>query len=174
MVYISRTANVSVKNKFFFNLQWDNIRTKRNILPGSLYFADNSEVEIGDLKVYAGSKITINRGAKFVFNSGFMNYGVIVTCFNKIEIGDGVFIAENVQIRDSNSHTIQYDGYKVSKPIKIGNHVWIGLGAKILSGVTIGDGAVIAAGAVVNKDVPPHTLVGGVPARIIKENISWI
>ena len=47
------------------------------------------------------------------------------------------------------------------------------MGAKILKGVTIGDGAIIAAGAVVNKDVPPNALVGGVPAKIIKTNVKW-
>ena len=55
----------------------------------------------------------------------------------------------------------------------IGDHVWIGARAVVLKGVTIGDGAVIAAGAVVTHDVPAHTLVGGVPAKIIKQNIVW-
>ena len=53
-------------------------------------------------------------------------------------------------------------------PIKIGTHVWIGSNATILSGVSIGEWSVVAAGAVVTKDVPPMTVVGGVPARIIK------
>jgi acetyltransferase-like isoleucine patch superfamily enzyme len=53
-------------------------------------------------------------------------------------------------------------------PIKLGKNVWIGSNATILSGVTIGDWAVVAAGAVVTKDVPPYTIVGGVPAKIIK------
>ncbi len=53
-------------------------------------------------------------------------------------------------------------------PIKIGAHVWIGSNATILSGVSIGEWSVVAAGAVVTKDVPPMTVVGGVPARIIK------
>lgn len=64
-------------------------------------------------------------------------------------------------------------GKEKTAPIQIGNHVWIGARAIILKGVTIGDGVVVAAGAVVTKDVPPNTLVGGVPAKIIKENISW-
>lgn len=54
-------------------------------------------------------------------------------------------------------------------PIKIGNHVWIGSNATVLSGVTIGEWAVVAAGAVVTKDVPPYTMVGGVQAKIIKK-----
>ena len=54
-------------------------------------------------------------------------------------------------------------------PIKIGAHVWIGSNATILSGVSIGEWSVVAAGAVVTKDVPPMTVVGGVPARIMKE-----
>lgn len=54
------------------------------------------------------------------------------------------------------------------EPISIGNDVWIGCRAMILDGVKIGDGAIIAAGAVVTKDVPPYAIVGGVPAKIIK------
>lgn len=54
----------------------------------------------------------------------------------------------------------------------IGNDVWIGANAIILQGVTIGDGAIIAAGAVVTKDVPPYAIVGGVPAKVIKYRFS--
>lgn len=54
----------------------------------------------------------------------------------------------------------------------IGNDVWIGTGAIILKGVNIGDGAVVAAGAVVTKDVPPYTIVGGVPANVIRKRFS--
>jgi acetyltransferase-like isoleucine patch superfamily enzyme len=98
---------------------------------------------------------------------------VAIKCGNHIKIGYGVFIAENVIIRDDDGHDI-IDGRHVrSKPILIGDHVWIGTNALILKGVTIGSGSIVAAGAIVNKDVPPRTLVGGVPARIIKDNIDW-
>jgi acetyltransferase-like isoleucine patch superfamily enzyme len=55
-----------------------------------------------------------------------------------------------------------------TNPVTIGDDIWIGANAVILPGVTIGDHSVVAAGAVVTKDVPPHTLVAGVPAKIIK------
>jgi acetyltransferase-like isoleucine patch superfamily enzyme len=75
-------------------------------------------------------------------------------------------------IRDSDNHLL--DGRdRRSAPIRIGDHVWIGLRATILKGVTIGDGAVVAAGALVIHDVPPGALVGGVPARVIRENVTW-
>ena len=64
-------------------------------------------------------------------------------------------------------------GNSVVSPIKIGNNVWIGSNVIILKGVTIGDGAVVAAGAVVTKNIPPKCLAGGVPAKILKENIVW-
>ena len=58
------------------------------------------------------------------------------------------------------------------QPIKVGNDVWIGCRATVLDGVTIGDGAIIAAGAVVTKDVAPYAIVGGVPARVIRSRFS--
>ena len=64
---------------------------------------------------------------------------------------------------------LSVDGYDII----IGNDVWIGTRAMLKGGITIGDGAIVAMGAVVTKDVPPNTLVGGVPAKIIRENISW-
>jgi acetyltransferase-like isoleucine patch superfamily enzyme len=60
-----------------------------------------------------------------------------------------------------------------TKEISIGNKVWIGSNVRILKGVTIGDGSVVASGSIVTKNVPSKTLVGGTPAKIIKEKINW-
>lgn len=87
-----------------------------------------------------------------------------------IEIGDGVLIGHNVVLATINHDLLPQNNRKNHyAPIKIGNHVWIGSNATVLSGVTIGEWAVVAAGAVVTKDVPPYTVVGGVPAKIIKK-----
>lgn len=86
-----------------------------------------------------------------------------------IEIGDGTLIGHQVVLATLN-HDLEPSrrGDLLPKPIKIGKNVWIGAHATVLSGVTVGDNAVIAAGAVVTKDVPENAVVGGVPAKIIK------
>ena len=86
-----------------------------------------------------------------------------------IEIGDGCLIGHNVVLATVNHDLDPSQGRKNHyAPIKLGQHVWIGSNATITAGVTIGDWAVVAAGAVVTKDVPPYTVVGGVPAKMIK------
>lgn len=86
-----------------------------------------------------------------------------------IEIGDGSLIGHQVVMATLN-HAPEPEsrGDMFPKPIKIGKRVWIGSHATILQGVTIGDNAIVAAGAVVTKDVAPNTIVGGVPAKFIK------
>lgn len=77
--------------------------------------------------------------------------------------------------KDSSYYGVKPE-YDYSEPefrqVKIGNDVWVGARAMIMDGVTIGDGAVIAAGAVVTKDIPPYAIVGGVPAKVIKFRFS--
>ena len=86
-----------------------------------------------------------------------------------IEIGDNVQIGHQTVIATLNHDLNPEKRWNMlPAPVKIGNNVWIGSHATILSGVTVGDNAVIAAGAVVTKDVPANTVVAGVPARVIK------
>lgn len=100
----------------------------------------------------------------------YANHGVIILDAAKVTFGDDVMLAPGVLISTA-THPIdpikRTKGIEMAHPISIGNKVWIGMGAKILDGVTIGDNAVIAAGAVVNKDVDANTIVGGVPAVVI-------
>jgi acetyltransferase-like isoleucine patch superfamily enzyme len=123
------------------------------------------EVSVGRYTVINGPNTTIN--AKL----------------NPVEIGSFCSIAKDVAIQEYNHDASRISTYYMRSNIfktdrmgehfsrggiRIGNDVWIGGKAMILSGVTIGDGAVVAAGAVVTRDVPPYAIVGGAPARVLK------
>ena len=168
-ILIGKSAKVDIKDGFYFNIPWEGKQNQ----PATLALGENAGLNIGRFRTYSGVYISVNPGAKLSLGSGFLNNNCKISCFKEITIGEDVKISEDVLIRDSDNHTVLREGYQKTAPIHIGNHVWIGVRAVILKGVTIGDGAIIAAGAVVTKDVPPNTLVGGVPAKIIKENISW-
>jgi acetyltransferase-like isoleucine patch superfamily enzyme len=134
---------------------------------------DSSKMTVnGKFRIYSGSQIVVDENASLELGSGYINSNSTISCFNCIKIGHDVAIAENVTIRDSDNHSI-VGGKPKTAPINIGNHVWIGLGVTVLKGVTIGDGAVIAAGSMVTKDVPPNCLAAGVPARVIRKDVSW-
>ena len=106
--------------------------------------------------IHFGRNVFVNSGCKFQDQGG-------------IHFGDRVLVGHNVVLATLN-HDLDPDqrGDMLPAPIHIGNDVWIGSGSIVLPGVTIGDGAVIAAGAVVTKDVEARTVVGGVPAKTIK------
>ena len=123
--------------------------------------------------IYSGARVYVNAGATLVLGSGYINSNANISCFSKIEIGHDVAISENVCIRDSDNHRVLSSAHQETSPVKIGDRVWIGMNAVILKGVTIGDGAIIAAGAVVTRDVPAKSLAGGVPARVLKRDVEW-
>ena len=104
-----------------------------------------------------GENVFVNQGCTFMDKGG-------------ISIGDGVMIAPKVALI-TGGHPLplaERREHLSFAPIVIEDHVWIGTAAVITQGVTVGAGAVVAAGAVVTHDVPPHTMVAGVPARVIK------
>jgi acetyltransferase-like isoleucine patch superfamily enzyme/coenzyme F420-reducing hydrogenase beta subunit len=121
-----------------------------------------------------GFDIQIVNGGKLIVGQGAFNMNIGIMCAHKITIGNGVRIGRDVTIRDWNGpHVVVSENYKNHAPVKIENHVWIASGATIMPGVTIGEGSVIASNAVVTKDVPARSMIAGVPAKVVKENIEW-
>lgn len=169
---VNRTKNskITIGGKFYFNEKW----TKNDPFPSILSIGENSNLTVNsNFSIYSGSRVYINDGASLILGSGYINNNLNLSCFEKIEIGNDVAISENVCIRDSDNHDIITSTHTKNQPVKIGNHVWIGMNVTILKGVTIGDGCIIAAGSVVNKDIPAKCLAGGVPAKILKQNVEW-
>lgn len=99
----------------------------------------------------------------------FINHACSFLDLGGITIEDDVMIGPRVNLTSEN-HPVEVSNRKtlIGQPIVIKRNAWIGAAATILPGVTIGENAVVAAGAVVTKDVPPNTVVAGVPAKIIK------
>jgi acetyltransferase-like isoleucine patch superfamily enzyme len=98
----------------------------------------------------------------------FINQGATVTASLSIEIGDDCRIGDFTAIYDSDHHPVEQGADVRRAPVTIGRNVWIARGATVLPGATIGDHAVVAAGAVITEDVPARALVAGNPARVIR------
>ncbi|OHT01071.1 putative acetyltransferase [Tritrichomonas foetus] len=101
----------------------------------------------------------------------YLNYGCTILDVNSVELGDNTLLSPGVTIVTP-THPIDPKARETelsAKPIKIGKNCWIGANATICPGVTIGDNVVIAAGAVVAKDIPSNVVAAGVPAKPIKQ-----
>lgn len=111
-------------------------------------------------KVQVGTGTTINRGCRILASHFHKDV--------KIVIGSHVAIAPEVCILAAGHDHRKKDLPDVAESITICDYVWIGARSIILQGVTIGEGAIVAAGSVVSKDVPPYTVVAGIPSKVIK------
>lgn len=139
-------------------------------------FTDNAKLVLGDNSIIDDSVrffLTKPNPKVVIGNQVALSYGCVVAAKSTITIGDYSRIGVGVIIRD-NTHDYKkgellLKSDAIIKPISIGSNVWICDRAVIFPGVTIGDDAVIAVNSVVTSDVPAGTLVGGQPARVIKE-----
>jgi acetyltransferase-like isoleucine patch superfamily enzyme len=173
---LCRRNTICGTNVFFsLNAQVYNLQNN----PVAIYVGDQSIIECElqvfafDGKIVVGKKCYIGQGSK-------------IRSAESVIIGNNVLIAHNVNIIDTNAHEIdteeRVEGYELflksgsfsekrtvqTAPIIIEDKAWINFNSIILKGVTIGKGAIVAAGAVVTKDVPPYAVVGGNPAKILK------
>ena len=175
-IFVDKTAKIEMlpHSILDFNMMEDPFRKVR---PSRLVLHDNSQLVCkGHIQTFEAVKIECLPNAVVeIGHKSYINHDSEIRCRERITIGNNVSIAYNVLIQDSDYHTT-YDGNGNSKPqtlpIVIGDNVWIGSNVLILKGVTIGEGSIVAAGSVVTKSVPSYSLVGGNPARIIKDNIK--
>lgn len=124
-------------------------------------------------KIWIAKIFNCDNGKNIHIGNNFTgNYNLTILDIKEVYIGDNVMIGPNTLITTVN-HPLTPMGRRqhlgIAKPVRLGNDVWIGGNVTILPGVTIGNNVVGAAGAVVTKDVPDNCLVGGVPARKIKD-----
>lgn len=128
--------------------------------------------------------VSLQRGVRVVVDAGRLTFGhgtnvngtgTKFLCAQEITVGQDCTFSWDVQVLDNDFHAITVDGVEQpsAAPVRIGDRVWVGTRAVVLKGVTVGDGAVIAAGAVVTKDVPAGAVVAGVPARVVGRADSW-
>ncbi len=158
---VKRAMAITAKiNRLTFN-DADEVRALFSELIGKT--VDDSFFLIPPFYTTGGADIRVGRNVFVNQNCTFYDLG-------GLDIADDVMIGPNVSIITS-GHPIepsQRRAFVVANPIAIERNVWIAAGATIIGGVTVGANSVVAAGAVVTRDVPPNTLVGGNPARVIR------
>jgi len=167
---VDRTAEMVFKDTLV--LGWKQFRGSK--VETRFLAGRNAKIVInGRMNLYCGADVRVHQDAVLTLNGGFCNDGVEITCAKKVTIGKDCAIAREVTIRDFDAHQFLNASHGIAKAVCVGGHVWIGTRAIVLKGVTVGDGAVVAAGAVVTKDVPDRCLVAGVPAKVIREDVEW-
>jgi maltose O-acetyltransferase len=122
-----------------------------------------------DARIYAGT--TVHGACLTVGRRAFINRGCTIQADVSVTIAEDAHLGPGVRIVTT-SHEIgppeRRAGERFSRPVSIEAGAWIGAGAQIMPGATVGAGAVVAAGSVVTADIPPNSLAGGVPARVIR------
>lgn len=164
----------------------------------ALSIGDRSQIRLDRISPVADCRLSVGKDCLLNTRFSFDRKGAAFRCGDRcyvglsniviaerVELGDDVVISWGVTIVDHNSHAIAWNdrandildwgqGTKdwsnvVVTPVAIHDKAWIGFNAIILKGVTIGEGAIVGAGAVVTKDVPAYTIVGGNPAKVIRD-----
>lgn len=176
LFYIDKSARIEMRphSSLEFNMMEDPLNYVR---PSRMILKENSKLICkGHIQMFESVKLECLPGAIIeIGNKTYINHDSEIRCREHVTIGDNVSIAYGVLIQDSDYHTTFDDNGNEKPqtlPIVIEDDVWIGANVIILKGVTLGKGCVVAAGSVVTKSVPVNALVGGNPARIIKQAIK--
>jgi len=138
---------------------------------------ENSRLETGGWVVLGpGAQLIVAPGGRVALGRGtYISVGATIICRSTVTVGRDGGISWGVLMMDSNFHPVYKNEVpsSVDVPITIGDHVLIGARSVVLKGSTIGDGSIIAAGSVVSGEIPPNVMAGGVPAKVLHENVTW-
>jgi acetyltransferase-like isoleucine patch superfamily enzyme len=147
---------------------------RRVTLRGTPVVSNQGRMTIGDRvrlvsTVAKLELVTLSGGHLEIGENVFVNYGTSLVASAHVKIGDDCLIGTHVQVMDTDFHRVEDKAWDpTGEPIVIEDRVWLGNRSIILKGVRVGHDAVVAAGAVVTHDVPPRTLVAGVPAKVVR------
>lgn len=147
---------------------------RRVTLRGAPVVSNKGRMTIGDharlvSTVAKLELVTLAGGHLEIGDNSFINYGTSLVASAHVKIGRDCLIGTHVQVMDTDFHRVEDKAWDTTgEPILIEDRVWLGNRSIVLKGVRIGHDSVVAAGAVVTRDVPPRTLVAGVPARAVR------
>lgn len=193
---IDKILSWKAKRDFLANVIYKGDINRLKILHGAharpFRGSKKEDIVIGDAFLFqSGTLVSQNGGKIRIGDHVIIGFNCVIGASNSITIGDYALFADNITVMDNNNHPVNpkdrqnmlrsplgsdYRGWKysISEPVKIGRNVWCGANVRICKGVTIGDGAVIAANTVVVKDVPPNSICAGNPGKIVKMDIEKI
>lgn len=173
VIKISKSAKLVKKG---VSIIGDKIKFRGSNIETRLFVGNNAIIELGDgIMIGYGSDIEVFDNASLSIGPGVCsNIGLTIICADNIEIGENTMIGRQVTIRDNNGkHYLNRPGYRDSRPVLIGNKVWLCEQCTIMPGVKIGDGGIVGACSFVTSHVPAHSLVSGNPSQVVDEDILW-
>jgi acetyltransferase-like isoleucine patch superfamily enzyme len=185
--FLNNRSSKEIRNKV--TLKGTNYLFRRSSTVSLLQGSVKEDIVLGDNVWMLGSLKSEGNGKIIIANNIKIGVNCLIASTNYIEIGDYTEVADNVRIIDNNNHPINPIDRKFirmtaesskfrswifsnSNPIIIGKNCWLGEYSRICKGVTIGDNSIVAASAVVTKNVPPNSIAAGNPAKIVKTNID--
>lgn len=166
---IRKSAHINLKDRLIIGENSYGNNKRSNLIR----LDEDAVLEVkGKFMFMYGADVIVFKGGHLVLGeNSFINSDCKIRCHKNISIGNDCAISHDFIIMDSDAHFLNGDNR--TKDVIIEDNVWIGTRVTVLSGTRIGTGSVVAAGSVVNIDIPPHSLAAGVPARVIRTDIKW-
>lgn len=176
-VHIDPQADIKFGGQLVFGMKINEL-TEYWMGGSTLHIGPDAKFEISESNSVASIGPRSRVGVTGHFKMGSTSYiasEAHLTCQRKVSIGERCAIARGLNLRDSDVHEILIDGKIINEPepVEIQDGVWIGSNVTIKKGVTVGEGSVIASNSVVTHDVPSNSLAAGIPAKVIKQDITW-